>query len=82
MQLLVQGCRKWGLGGRMPSTHILADQLTLSQPEGADYAPPPPHHITTRRPRFSDLPTFLLTKLRRCQKVTQTKFYVVSCLSA
>ena len=32
---------------------ILADQLTLSQPEGADYA----HQITTGTPGFSDLPT-------------------------
>ena len=36
---------------------ILADQLTLSQPGGADYA----HYITTGTPRFSDLPLALLT---------------------
>ena len=30
-----------GQGGRTP-LQILADQLTLSQPEGADYAPSPP----------------------------------------
>ena len=34
---------------------ILADQLTLSQVEGADYA----HNITTGIPGFSDLPTAL-----------------------
>ena len=34
---------------------ILADQLTLSQPGGADYA----RHITTGTRRFSDLPTAL-----------------------
>ena len=32
---------------------ILADQLTLSQPGGADFA----HHITTDIPGFSDFPT-------------------------
>ena len=35
---------------------ILADQLTLSQPGGTDYA----HLITTGTPGFSDLPTALL----------------------
>ena len=35
---------------------ILADQLILSQPGGADYA----HHITTGTPGFSDLPTALI----------------------
>ena len=34
---------------------ILADQLTLSQPGGADYA----HLIYTGIPGFSDLPTAL-----------------------
>ena len=36
-------------------THILADQLTLYQPGGTDYA----NLITTGTPRFSDLPTAL-----------------------
>ena len=36
-------------------SQILADQLSLSQPEGKDYA----HSITTCTPRFSDLPTDL-----------------------
>ena len=34
----------------------LADQLTLSQPDGADYAP----HITTGTFVFSDFPTALV----------------------
>ena len=34
-------------------TQILADQLTLFQPEGTDYA----HLITTGTPKFSVLPT-------------------------
>ena len=34
---------------------ILADQLILSQPEGADYA----HQITTGNPGFPNLPTAL-----------------------
>ena len=37
-------------------TQILADQLTLFQPWGTDYA----HLITTGTPGFSDLPTALL----------------------
>ena len=41
-----QGCCPWG---------ILADQLTLSQPGGANYA----HLITTGTPGFSDLPMAL-----------------------
>ena len=39
-------------------TQILADQLTLFQPGGTDYA----HLITTGTPGFSDLPTALLSK--------------------
>ena len=46
---------------------ILADQLTLSQPGGADYA----HHITTGTPGFSDFPTALDSK--GCQKVAMGK---------
>ena len=37
-------------------TQILADQLTLFQPGGTDYA----HLITTGTPGFSDLPTALI----------------------
>ena len=42
-------------GGAGGSPHILADQLTLSQPGGTDYA----QQITTGTPKFSDLPTAL-----------------------
>ena len=45
-----QGCRS----SPPPPLQILADQLTLSQPEGADYA----HRITTVTPEFSDPPTY------------------------
>ena len=38
------------------TSQILADQLTLSQPRGTDYA----HHITTGTPGFSDTPAALL----------------------
>ena len=44
--------------------HILADQLTLIQQWGADYA----HHITTGTPGtpgFSDLPTTCLAFLAK-----------------
>ena len=37
-------------------SQILADQLTLSQPGGTDYA----HLITTGTPGFSDLPMALM----------------------
>ena len=47
-----------GHGGQLPS-HVLADQLTLSQPEEADYS----HHISTCHPRFSDLPPSLEKEL-------------------
>ena len=51
-----QGCRPWGCQGLPWHPQILEDQLTLSQPGGADYA----HHATTGTPRFSDLPTALI----------------------
>ena len=44
-----------GAGGAMAPPDFLSDQLTLSQPGGADY----PHHITTGTPGFLDLPTAL-----------------------
>jgi hypothetical protein len=47
-------------------TQILADQLTLFQPGGTDYA----HLITTGTPGFSDLPTALI-----CSGMTQ----IMSC---
>ena len=47
---------------------ILADQLTLSQPGGTDYA----HLITTGTPGFSDLPTALIIN-EQTVKSKQTK---------
>ena len=45
----------WLLWPTVWHPQILADQLTLSQPGGADYA----HLIYTGIPGFSDLPTAL-----------------------
>ena len=42
---------------------ILADQLTLSQSGGTDYA----HLITTGTPGFSDLPTALSSQVSSSQ---------------
>ena len=44
-------------------TQILADQLTLFQPGGTDYA----HLITTGTPGFSDLPTALLCLITKAK---------------
>ena len=52
-----QGGGAWGASS--PPPQFLTDQLTLSQPGGADYA----HHSTTRPPKFSDLATGLVTHL-------------------
>ena len=49
-----------GVPGVPWHTQILADQLTLFQLGGTDYA----HLITTGTPEFSDLPTALLTLVR------------------
>ena len=50
----------------------MADQLTLSQPGGADYAP----HISTGTPGFSDLPTALYTTVVQCSamQVWETQY--------
>ena len=46
-------------------TQILADQLTLFQPVGTDYA----HLISTGTPGFSDLPTALRSlKISGCKR--------------
>ena len=50
------GLSSLGVPGVPWHTQILADQLTLFQPGGTDYA----HLITTGTPGFSDLPTALL----------------------
>ena len=77
------GLSSLGVPGVPWHTQILADQLTLFQPEGTDYA----HLITIGTPGFSDLPTALLrTKL--CQMPTykgnrdqDTKFQISHWIS-
>ena len=54
MSCIQQGCRQRGAWGLQPP-QFLTDQLTLSQPGGADYA----HHSTISPPVFSDLATGL-----------------------
>jgi len=49
------GLSSLGVPGVPWHTQILADQLTLFQPGGTDFA----HLITTGTPGFSDLPTAL-----------------------
>ena len=51
----ISGLSSLGVPGVPWHTQILADQLTLFQPGGTDYA----HLITTGTPGFSDLPTAL-----------------------
>ena len=52
-----QACRLWGCRGVPWHPQILAEQLTLSQPEGADYA----HQIILAPPDFQ---TFLLESVQ------------------
>ena len=52
------GLSSLGVPGVPWHTQILADQLTLFQLGGTDYA----HLITTDIPKFSDLPTALYLK--------------------
>ena len=52
----IAGLSSLGVPGVPWHTQILADQLTLFQPGGIDYA----HLITTGTPGFSDLPTALV----------------------
>ena len=56
--LMSSGLLSLGVPGVPWHTQILADQLTLFQPEGTDYA----HLITTGTPGFSDLPTAKVMK--------------------
>ena len=51
----IAGLSSLGVPGVPGHTQILADQLTLFQPGGRDYAP----LITAGTPGFSDLPTAL-----------------------
>ena len=55
MNILITGVSSLGVPGVPWHTQILADQLTLFQPGGTDYA----HLITTGTPGFSDLPAAL-----------------------
>ena len=50
----VTGLSSLGVPGVPWQTQILADQLTIFQPGGTDYA-----HLITGTPRFSDIPTAL-----------------------
>ena len=52
---------------------ILADQLTLSPPGGADYT----HHITTGSPGFSVLSTALVVQEKQAEKKAELS-YVLS----
>ena len=54
-----------GVPGVPWHTQILADQLTLFQPGGTDYA----QLITTGTPGFSDLPTALILRVFLFQKM-------------
>ena len=58
--LYISGPSSLGVPGVPWHTQILADQLTLFQPGGTDYA----HLITTGSPGFSDLPTALYLQCR------------------
>ena len=55
-----------GQGGQLPP-QILADQLTLSQPGGADYA----HHSTTCPPGFLTLAASLYTLHAKGQLISK-----------
>ena len=74
---LEQGCRPWGCRGcHVPQ--ILADQLTLSPPEGADYA----HQIILALPDFQtflrDQKSCQLSNLERQIHITWVKLSVLS----
>ena len=58
-----------GQGGQLP-TQVLADQLTLPQPDGADCVP----YITTCPPSFRQLPTSLLLNRLLRQKCNSIHF--------
>ena len=57
---ICSGLSSLGVPGVPGHTQILADQLTLFQPGGTDYA----HVITTGTPGFSDLPTALMLAMK------------------
>ena len=55
--MISQACRPQGGQEGHGTPRFLADQLTLSKPEGAEYV----HQITTGTPGFSDLSTAPVT---------------------
>ena len=59
------GLSSLGVLGVPWQPQILADQLTLSKPGGADNA----HHITTDPPNLSDLPTALEKQCMYCLRL-------------
>ena len=63
------GWEGWAKGGQLP-TQVLADQLTLSQPDGTDCVP----YITTCPPSFRQLPTSLLLNRLLRQKCNSIHF--------
>ena len=57
-------------------TQYFADQLTLFQPGGTDYA----HLITTGLPVFSDLPTTLHYESAVYVQISYLKLYTKFCM--
>ena len=80
MDILKNQWRSTGGGGARPQ--ILADQLTLSQPEGADYAHQiilsPPDFQTFLRPCFVTTKSCQLSNLERKINITWVKLSVLS----
>ena len=72
----ILGLSSPGMQGVPWHLRIWADQLTLSQPGGTDYA----HHITTGTPGFSDLPTALYTNIKMPYLIMPQKLQVTSFL--
>ena len=64
---IAAGPSSLGVPGVPGHTQILADQLTLYQPGGTDYA----HLITTGTPRFSDLQTSLVLNIKNIAKYSK-----------
>ena len=69
MSCIQQGCRQRGAWGLQPP-QFLTDQLTLSQPGGADYD----HHSTPVLTMLKYVPAALLIRMlssRKCQEVVR-----------
>ena len=69
----ITGLSSLGVLGVPWHPQILADQLTLSQPGGEDYA----HCITTGTPGFSDLPTALYENYKFRTYCVHKLFWIV-----